>query len=317
MPDPSFRTAGPAPDAQAREEKLLSELRQRLKDARERRGACPPWDELKADLLPGGRSRPGRDARLTHRADCPYCDAHVREWGRSLDHTSDALAAVEKGIARGLVSGAMKLAGRLGGKGERRESEDPVREADETSESAEPAESARIAAPAPPMPVRVPEPPQRPPVRAPEPPPRRAASDEELPEVPAPRTREPKPPAAPESTRLLVVEISSGVNAPESIFLCAEVLEASVALIADIEELDGDPDVSDVCGLVIVSHRDPADWPKLLRRARVLVPQRPIVIMSLFGQEPSPGARRALGPCLLAASDPAERLLLALDPDLR
>ena len=34
----------------------LLALRDRLRQARAERGNCPPWDELKADLLPGGAS---------------------------------------------------------------------------------------------------------------------------------------------------------------------------------------------------------------------------------------------------------------------
>jgi hypothetical protein len=116
---------------------------------------------------------------------------------------------------------------------------------------------------------------------------------------------------------MLVVQVPPSVNPPPSIFLCADVLEAAVVMITELEELEGDPDLKDVCGLVLVSHLDPGEWPKLLRRARSIVPRRPVVIMSLFGQELSAGARRTLGSSLLAASDPPERLLLALDPDLR
>lgn len=104
---------------------------------------------------------------------------------------------------------------------------------------------------------------------------------------------------------------------PDSVYLCAEALDAEVVQVASIGEIEGDPDLPDVCGIVLVSHRDPAEWPATFRRARHLAPKRPVVVLSLFGQEPPPGARRTLGSSLLQASDPPERLLLALDPDLR
>ena len=44
---------------------------------------------------------------------------------------------------------------------------------------------------------------------------------------------------------------------------------------------------------------------------------RPVLLLASFGAEPTAGARRTLGDALLSESDPPERMLLALDPDLR
>src|SRR5687767_11910136 len=87
----------------------LLALRQRLRAARAERGACPPWEELRDDLLPGGGGRASRAERMAHLEICHYCDANVKEWEKSLDHTSDALEAIEKGVARGVVAGAKRL----------------------------------------------------------------------------------------------------------------------------------------------------------------------------------------------------------------
>src|SRR5690349_10212996 len=94
-------------------EERLAQLRSRLKSARAERGGCPPWEELRADLLPGGKNRPGRTDRLAHRAICPYCDTHVREGAQSFEHTADTLEAVERGVVQGLAGGARQLVRRL------------------------------------------------------------------------------------------------------------------------------------------------------------------------------------------------------------
>src|SRR5438128_2680705 len=99
-PDPNF-------------EGRLAALRLQLKKARDERGGCPSWEDLRADLLPGGKNRPGRAERLAHRAICPYCETHVKEWERSVDHAADTLAAVERGVVRGLAGGARGLVRKL------------------------------------------------------------------------------------------------------------------------------------------------------------------------------------------------------------
>ena len=92
----------------------LLELRARMRQAREERGGCPPWPELLADLVPGGAGRPGREERQAHTQVCPYCGEHVREWRASTDYDADRLAAVERGVARGLTQGAHGLLKTLG-----------------------------------------------------------------------------------------------------------------------------------------------------------------------------------------------------------
>ncbi len=255
----------------------LLELRARLRQAREERGGCPPWKEVRADLVPGGSRRPGREERQAHVADCPYCGEHVREWRGSLDYASDRLEAVERGVARGIAQGALGLLRTIGNA----------------------------------LPGSVPNP-----HRADQP--RRAAK---LVAVRPPRahsaSEEREAAAQVQVSRLLVVEMADGREPPPSIFLCAQVLEAEVAQVDSIDELVGDPDLALVCGVILGGPRPPASWPDAVRHARSLVPQRPVVLLATFGTESTPGARRALGDALRSEDDPAERILLALDPELR
>jgi hypothetical protein len=130
-----------------------------------------------------------------------------------------------------------------------------------------------------------------------------------------PRAAAPPVPAAPAPgpLRLLVVEADHESRIPESVFLCARVLAAEVSCVDRVESLGGDPDLDAVCGVIFAGSRPAAEWPEAVRRARDLAPGRPVVVLAPFGAEPSSGARRTLGPRLLAASDPPERLLVALD----
>src|SRR5690349_24659931 len=89
-------------------------LRDRLRQARAERAGCPPWEDLKADLLPGGAQREGREARQAHLAICPYCGEHVKEWKRTFDYESDRLGAIEKGVAQGIMRGAAGLVRSIG-----------------------------------------------------------------------------------------------------------------------------------------------------------------------------------------------------------
>ena len=276
----------------------LDALRARLRAARAERGACPPWEELRADLLPGGSRRAGRDERLAHRDLCPYCEAHVREWERSIDRTADTLAAVEQHIARGVVDGALRLVTLKGPR---------------AGESAP--EDAASPPPAPPAPDETPPPPSW---NAPPPVIRRAEPAPRVPAPPAPPRAEPAPPReAPAMLRLLVVEAVAVERIPPSVFLCAEVLGAEVAHVARIDELAGDPDLDAVCAIVFAGTRPAAEWPEAVRRGKDLAPGRPVVILAGGGVLPGEGARRALGSALLSIDDSAERLLLALDPRLR
>src|SRR5688572_6790757 len=94
----------------------LLALRDRLRQARAERGNCPPWDELKADLLPGGANRPGREERQAHLSICPYCGEHEREWRNTFDYESDRLGAIEKGVASGIMGFARTLGRSVQGK---------------------------------------------------------------------------------------------------------------------------------------------------------------------------------------------------------
>ncbi len=292
MPSTPLPEPNPAPGLD------LEALRERLRSARAERGACPPWEELRADLLPGGGGRSGREARLAHRELCPYCDAHIREWERSADRTADTLEAVEKHVARGVVEGARRLIS-IGG----------TREPGHAAETPEPL---------------VPPPPSASPTvaptpsPAPSPPPLRlqpasmATPTSTVTAKPAPTAAEPSP-----VLRLLVVEATAEDRIPESVFLCARVLGAEVAQVASIDELAGDPDLDAVCGIIFAGMRPAAEWPEALHRGRDLAPGRPVLILSGGGVEPTGGARRALRGALLSVDDPAELLLLALDPRLR
>jgi hypothetical protein len=111
--------------------------------------------------------------------------------------------------------------------------------------------------------------------------------------------------------------MADGRTPPEAIFLCARVLDAEVAVVDSIDELVGDPDLPLVCGVVLGGSRPPSAWPDVVRHARSIVKGRPVLLLASFGAEPPAGARRALGGALLSESDPPERMLLALDPDLR
>lgn len=278
----------------------LDALRARLRAARAERGACPPWEELRADLLPGGARRPGRDERLAHRELCPYCEAHVREWERSLDRTADTLAAVEQHVARGVVDGALRLV---------------------SLAAVRPAESA----PEPPAPLPAPaaplaaSPAAQPAWNAPPPVIQRAAPAPAAAAPASPPAAAPAPPPAEPAgmLRLLVVEAVAVERIPPSVFLCAEVLGAEVAHVGRIDELAGDPDLDAVCAIIFAGARPAAEWPEAVRRGKDLAPGRPIVILAGGGNLPGDAARRALGGVLLADDDPAERLLLALDPRLR
>ncbi len=269
----------------------LLAIRERLKRARAERGACPPWDELRADLLPGGSSRPGRAERLAHHAVCPYCDVHVSEWRKSFDHASDTLGAIERGVARGLVEGAKGLAGRIVTSARRLPQAPP----EAPFEPAAPVPAAEA----------TPEPPRAVPTYTPPPPPRHA------PERTAPR-------AVPVPTGgLLVVECVAGRVPPDAIFLCAGALGLEVACVDRVEELEDDPDLALVQAVIIASDRTPEEWPQVVRRAKKLVSGRPVLVLAMFGQDPSKGARRALGEALLPMSASPEALLIALDPRLR
>jgi hypothetical protein len=326
-------SASPPPDA---ESKLLA-LRQRLRDARAERGACPPWTELRDDLLPGGTGRAGRAERLAHKDLCPYCSEHVSEWLKSFDHASDTLGAIEKGVARGVVAGAKKLStmGRRPDPPAGAPVPDrtpppppaPVEPATPTMLSSPPPRPPAPARPAPPPPRPQPQP--RPAVakpKAPAPVPARASRERP---APPPRTASPAPrPAAakigatrsapaPGPIRLLVVEAEEDRRIPESVFLCAQAMGADVACVPRVESLAGDPDLDAVCAIVLAGARPAAEWPEAVRRAKDLAPGRPVVVLAPYDSETSSGARRALGAHLLAASDPAERLLVALDARLR
>jgi len=261
----------------------LDALRARLRAARAERGACPPWEELRADLLPGGARREGRDERLAHRDLCPYCDAHVREWERSFDRTSDALAAVEQTVARSVLDGALRLVTLA----------TPRSPDDGAGEAASPSPAS--------------DPPPGPP----------AARDAKSVPAPAPEPRSAPSHAPAASLRLLVVEAVAVERIPPSVFLCAEVMGAEVAQVARIDELAGDPDLDAVCAIVFAGSRPAVEWPEAVRRGKDLAPGRPVVILAGGGTLPGALARRTLGGVLLADDDPAERLLLALEPRLR
>jgi len=111
--------------------------------------------------------------------------------------------------------------------------------------------------------------------------------------------------------------MADGRTPPPSVYLCAQVLEAEVAQVDSIDELVGDPDLPLVCGVVLGGARKSDSWPDAVRHARSIVPKRPVVLLATYGVEPPAGARRALGEAIQCESDPAERLLLALDPELR
>jgi len=267
----------------------LLALRERLRQARTERGNCPPWDELKADLVPGGANRPGREERQAHLAICPYCGEHEREWRNSFDFDADRLAAIEKGVATGILGIARTLG--LGPQEKRTKAEAPAAPAPGLAEET---------ASAPPMPAYQ----QRmytPPVEI-------AESVAELP------VAVPNPAGV---TRMIVVEMADGRTPPPSVYLCAQVLEAEVAQVDSIDELVGDPDLPLVCGVVLGGSRKPDSWPDAVRHARRIVPKRPVILLATYGVEAPAGARRALGESLQSEADPAERLLLALDPELR
>jgi hypothetical protein len=111
--------------------------------------------------------------------------------------------------------------------------------------------------------------------------------------------------------------MADGRVPPESVFLCARVLGAEVAQVQSIEELPGDPDLALVCGVILGGARPPVTWPDAVRRARRIVPRRPVLLLAMYGAETTPGARRTLGDALISEADPAERMLVALDPHLR
>src|SRR5688572_9950561 len=326
--DPGTMSASPPTDA---ESKLLA-LRQRLRDARAERGACPPWTELRDDLLPGGTGRAGRDERLAHKDLCPYCSEHVSEWEKSLDHASDALGAIEKGVARGVMAGAKKLS--TMGRRPDTPAEAPV--PDRTPPSPpppiEPAMPTMLSS-APPRPEPPPAPPRPQPrpmaavakPKAPAPVPARASRERPAPPRKAPAAPPPtaakvggtKSTPAPGPIRLLVVEAEEDRRIPESVFLCAQAMGADVACVPRVESLAGDPDLDAVCAIVLAGTRPAAEWPEAVRRAKDLAPGRPVVVLAPYDSETSSGARRALGAHLLAFSDPADRLLVALDARLR
>src|SRR5262249_40083978 len=118
-----------------------------------------------------------------------------------------------------------------------------------------------------------------------------------VPEPPAPRTGQ-------ELARVLVVEMADGRTPPPNVFLCAQVLDAGVAQVDSVDELVGDPDLALVCGVVLGGLRKAETWPDAVRRARSIVPRRPVVLLATYGAEPSAGARRALGDALQSESDP-------------
>jgi hypothetical protein len=276
-----------------RETDLLA-LRDRLRQARAERGACPPWEELKADLVPGGAGREGREARQEHVALCPYCGEQVKEWRNSLDYDSDRLAAIEKGVATGIV-GLVRSFGF-------RKSAPPQAEPAVLDEPQRMYEPPATRAPEPAAP---PSPPP-PPVRMYTPP-----QPEHVPDIPqATRTSE-------GLARVLVVEMADGRTPPASVYLCAQVLDAEVAQVDSIDELKGDPDLGLVCGVVLGGMRNSETWPTAVKYARSIVPRRPVVLLATYGVEPPAGAKRALGEALQSESDTAERLLLALAPELR
>ena len=350
MPDPDFHSAkadspdddslrrppgapaADAPDGSSLDAHLL-ELRARLRQAREERGGCPPWNELRADLVPGGGQREGREQRQAHVAICPYCSTHVGEWRNSDDFAADRLEAIERGVARGLTGGAMGLLRTIGRALPARTSEPrpprerkartekralSAREERELAEAAAEAAAASASAAAVPAPTRKAAPPpatEPAPARETSPPTAPAPPVQRMYEAPAPRPADCV--EAPTSGRLLVVEMADGRTPPEAVFLCARVFDAEVAQVDSIDELVGDPDLPMVLGVVLGGLRPPASWPDDVRHARLIVKGRPVLLMASFGAEPTAGARRALGDALLSESDPPERLLLALDPGLR
>jgi hypothetical protein len=277
----------PAPINDPKDADLLA-LRERLRQARSERGRCPSWDELKADLVPGGAHRPGREERQAHLAICPYCGEHEREWRNSFDFDADRLAAIEKGVATGILGIARTLGlGGPGGQGKGTKTAAPApAPAEEDSVLPAPVHQQRMYTP----PADIAEPALAIPVAAPD-------------------------PAG--LARMIVVEMADGRTPPPSVYLCAQVLEAEVAQVDSIDELVGDPDLSLVCGVVLGGSRQPDSWPDAVRHARRIVPKRPVVLLATYGVEAPAGARRALGESLQSESDPAERLLLALDPELR
>ncbi|MEP7028337.1 MAG: hypothetical protein ABI960_07070 [Candidatus Eisenbacteria bacterium] len=275
-----------APDGSELDAHLLA-LRARLREAREERGGCPPWVELRADLVPGGRQRSGRAERQAHVALCPYCSTHVLDWKKSEDYAADRLEALERGVVRGLAGGAKGLLRTLG-----RALPGRPRSAGSLRADEAPLPPAIEAAPA-----RLPVSYQAPSAGAPQP----AASLEAHAAMP----------------RVLVVEMADGRTPPESLFLCARVLDAEVAQVDSVDELVGDPDLALVCGVVLGGLRAPESWPEMVRHARAIVKGRPVLLLAHYGAEPTAGARRALGDALLNEADPAEHLLLALDARLR
>ena len=265
----------------------LLALRERLRQARADRGHCPPWDELRADLVPGGANRPGRAERQAHLAICPYCGEHEREWRQSFDFDADRLAAIEKGVATGIMGLARTLGRSVAGRGAKPEPLAPLPEESE----------APTLAPAPTYQQRMYTPP--------------AEASAPVEDVPF---------AAPNPAglaRMIVVEMADGRTPPPSVYLCAQVLEAEVAQVDSIDELVGDPDLALVCGVVLGGMRKSDSWPDAVRHARSIVPKRPVVLLASYGVEAPASARRALGEAIQCESDPAERLLLALDPQLR
>jgi hypothetical protein len=271
----------------------LEALRTRLREARERRGGCPPWEELRSDHLPGGSRRDGRGARAAHLAECHYCSEQIHAWKQSFDHEADRLEAIELGLVRGLLAGARRIVG-LGGH--------PAAGAAPAAVPA-PAQSAtaRPALRLVPAPQATPTTPVAPASPAAQP-------------IPAPTAAS----AAPGELRLLVVVAPEGSEPPENVALCAAVLEAETVIVPALEELDGDPDLPRVCGLVLAGDsRDPAGWKDWLKQARTRVPGKPVALLAGAAGAPRGAVPASFGDVVVGFSEPAERLLVVLEPRLR
>lgn len=121
----------------------------------------------------------------------------------------------------------------------------------------------------------------------------------------SPRSREPLPP-------LLIVEGTPDPSLARVIDATAERLGATVCPVERLSDLDRDPDLDAIIGVVLTSPRAPRDWSHAIRDARRVVGDVPVAVVAPQPTSLTLEAALPLDPAFLAPPLSVDRLLFAL-----
>jgi hypothetical protein len=120
-----------------------------------------------------------------------------------------------------------------------------------------------------------------------------------------PASREPLPP-------VLVVEGSPDPSLSSVIEAAAERLGAQLCPVERLSDLERDPDLAAVVGVVLTLPRAPRDWNHAIEDARAIVGEVPVAVLAPQPTSFTLEAALPLDPAFMAPPVTVERLLFAL-----